>query len=481
MLKRGRLALLIGLMVLTIAPTVDASRRSSLAGNLLIEDVKDIFFLPHEVTEYVNYVWFDFVTGGVSSGYNPLSGIGGGDGGSGGGTDSPVTEGTYPQIAGAGDPFLGSGGILFGNAADGSFGIGIATHRSDYQGALGYALGLGDIHVQLFNVAFENGHDIFSDVGDFDTGNAAPALDALDWVDVMAGFRVTDDIVLGTRVSLGSNIATRTDRAGDTEGVLHPGASANSFNFVVSGGFDLGSFDLDTMVELTTANFAAEGYDAGEDDELSDAGSAFGLGMAARGFYELTDSIDLGGMLAFQTRSRTVNLARSDDDRENLASDLMVGLAIGPRYRIGDEALVAAYVALSFVQGTEDPDGKNNAYDELMIMLPGINIAAEWYLTDWFTYRAGLYSQYSLFSDEQQLDDDTDGTSIGCTNADCEGQTTTSRSLFFYWSTGVGFNALEGDFNFDAMLNWPVITAGPNILSGQAQDYFGMATASYSF
>lgn len=465
MLKRGRLAVLIGLMVVTIAPTADASRRSSLAGNLLIEDVKDIFFLPHEVTEYVNFVWFDFFTGILGS--EPEGGYTG-----------------YPQIMDWTASFLGSGGILFGNAADGSFGIGISTHRSDYQGALEHALGVGDIMGQLFSVAFENGQSIFNEVGDFEAGSPAPALNALDWIDVLAGFKVTDDIVLGTRISVGSNMFTRADRAGDAEAVLHPGASANSFNFVVSGGFDMGDFDLDTMIELTTASFAAEGYDAAEDDELSDTGSAFGLGIGARAFYALTDSIDLGGFAAFQTRSRQVNVTRPDDDQENLESDMMIGLGVGPRYTITDEAIIAAYVMLSVVQTTEDPDGKNNALDDVEFLLPGINIAAEWYITEWFTYRAGLASKFTIESEEQQLDDDTDGTtdsSTDCTNADCEGETRSARQVDFYWSTGVGFNALDGDFNFDAMLNWPVITAGPSILSGHAQDYFAIVTASYSF
>lgn len=37
-------------------------RRSSLAGNLLIEDRRNVFFLPHEVANYVNFVWFDFLS-----------------------------------------------------------------------------------------------------------------------------------------------------------------------------------------------------------------------------------------------------------------------------------------------------------------------------------------------------------------------------------------------------------------------------------
>jgi len=57
----------------------------ALGGNLLIEDAKDIFMFPHDVARYVNYVWFDFMTGV--------------------GTPIPGAP------ANAGDPALGSGGL----------------------------------------------------------------------------------------------------------------------------------------------------------------------------------------------------------------------------------------------------------------------------------------------------------------------------------------------------------------------------------
>ncbi len=55
---------------------------------------------------------------------------------------------------------LGSGGILFGDAADNTFGIGLATHRSDYQNAMGAIvrqsalagfMSLGDFYSLLTN------------------------------------------------------------------------------------------------------------------------------------------------------------------------------------------------------------------------------------------------------------------------------------------------------------------------------------------
>ena len=475
-MKRGALLAVLALLFTTVlASNADASRRSSLAGNLLIEDVQDIFFMPHEVVNYVNYVWFDFVTGvDLPSASLPAVTDGGGGGG-GGGTDVPddITDGMEgtpvgtTTTSGLGGPHLGSGGILFGNAVDRNFGFGIALHRSDYQSAQLDASGLGTVFHLHRNAGLEDAYS--RDL----TGSSALLLpiEGLNWLDLLVGFSLNQNMDIGARVALGSNVLSRADLDGDDQDVINPGASTTFFSLIASLGYDTSSMAIDASVELNIGSWSAQSL-AG-DNELEDSASMFGLGVMARGFFAMSDSIDLGALFNFYTRSRSTNLDDGDSDDSTRTdvdiSEFGVRAGVGPRYQIGDNATVAAYVTLGLGQLTADPEGKNNLIDQVTVLLPGVNVAAEWHLLHWLTYRAGIRSEYSLVSGELQEDSDRGGDSVSM------------RGPSFYWSNGFGFNALEGNFKLDAMLNWPVITAGPYLISGSAADMFASVSASYTF
>lgn len=426
----SRVVVVIALIAATFVGIANASaaRRTALAGNLLIEDETDIFFLPHEVARYVNYVWFDFITGG----------------------DTPSIDN------------LGSAGILFGNAADNSFGIGVTVHRSDYQSAQDDALGLGTLFSLRRNQA------------DFDEElEGAPEalvsqVQTLHWVDVLAGFALSDALDLGVRLSLGSNVASSEDIDGDNAGDPNPSASAFSFNLIASLGYDADAIEVDASVELSTASYGGEQI-AG-DETIVDSASGFGLGVFGRAFFRMSEGIDLGVIANISTRSASTELDDEGDTRtDGSLSEFRLLAGVGPRYTIGDDATVAAYVTLGLAQRTADPEGDDNVVDSVSVLLPGVHIAAEWHLLEWLDYRAGVRADYALVSGEEHSPAEDGGTA------------TSSRSYTFYWSNGFGFNALEGDFELDATLNWPIITGGPFFLSGSAEDLFAMVTASYSF
>jgi hypothetical protein len=426
-----RVVMLSALALLLAATPAQASRRSALAGNLLIEDVKDIFFFPHDVARYVNYVWFDFLTG-IG---NPLG--------------SPT---------GSGDPMLGSGGILFGNPNTRDFGFGIATHRADHQGALRNAFTtFGDYFSLNQNSGLEDSEPIY---GLFE-------LDTLQWIDLLAGFSVSRDIALGVRLSIGSNVFSREDRRGDDSGQPDPGASATSVDFVFSAGIGRPADPMrfDVALEVMFASYGHEELVAG--DEVQDEGSTFALALGGRALIALAENIDLGLIAGIETRSKSVEL--HGDRPDNEASELGFFVGAGPVYTIGEEAIVSAYATLGVSQRTVDPEGPNNLIDVVAWLLPGVRISAEWWLTEWFAYRAGLSAEYRLLSGEQQQDSPSGGDEVS------------ARSLLFYWSNGIGLQALDGDFHLDAMLNWPIITNGPYILSGNSNAMFAMVTASYSF
>ena len=134
------------LLLLAMASPSFAARRSSLAGNLLIQDTDDVFIFPHLVAMHQRHVTFDV---------------------------GP-------------DDHLGSGGLIFGNE---KFTLGAFAHRGDFFGAINQA---------------------FTTEGDIDNlrSEATLAFDdstvAFNWVDVLGGFKI-GEIPVGVRFSLGRN------------------------------------------------------------------------------------------------------------------------------------------------------------------------------------------------------------------------------------------------------------------------------------
>jgi hypothetical protein len=270
---------------------------------------------------------------------------------------------------------------------------------------------------------------------------------------------------------------------GEADDRVNPSASATSVDVLLSAGYDVDRLALDVALEFTYASFDAEALDFSENPNgmpLVDEGDTFAVGLGARAFLALAENIDLGGLLFFQTRNRDTTLddpgdATDSGVRTDIEQSVVeLGLGIGPRYRITDEAIVGAYATVVGVtQTTTDPEGINNLVDDVRWILPGLNIAGEFWITHWFAYRSGLISRYVLVDGERQQNDPATEENVG--------DQLSSREIFFYWSNGVGLTALDGDFAFDAMVNWPVVTAGPALLSNAEQSMFTMVSASYQF
>jgi hypothetical protein len=156
-----RILILTAFMVSLLASASFAARRSSLAGNLLIKDRDDIFFMPQNIHDYKRMVTFDF---GSNSG-------------------------------------IGNGGIVFGNE---SITFGAFAHKTDFIGAIPNAFSnAGDI--SILNATGTN------NFGGFLT---TPYLSAMNWVDAVVGFG-SEEMPWGIRASLGSS-ATKTEPGGGT-------------------------------------------------------------------------------------------------------------------------------------------------------------------------------------------------------------------------------------------------------------------------
>jgi hypothetical protein len=160
-----------------------------LAGNLLIKDRDDVFFLPQNIRDYNRMVTFDF------------------------GSSMSV----------------GNGGLVFGND-DLTFGV--FAHKTDYLGAIPTA---------------------FRTVGDFATMNpggtsfvfdfaGTSLMSPMNWVDAIVGFG-DDDMPWGVRVSLGSSAVKDDLTAGGTD-------DNNSTAFNVVGGTTINN-EVEVSAEFT--------------------------------------------------------------------------------------------------------------------------------------------------------------------------------------------------------------------------------------
>jgi hypothetical protein len=179
------------LLVLVAASPSFAARRSSLSGNLLIQDTDDMFFFPQLVAQQKRLVTFDFGT----------------------------TDG------------LGSGGMVFGTE---SFAFGVFAHRSEFLGALpdGY-LTRGDI-------------DNITRAGAIDRGIGP---NALNWIDVLAGWQA-GDMPIGVRFSVGRGNDDPAEAAPTDPDVQQ---NINAFNVIVGARFPQWGA-TDASLEFSYAN-----------------------------------------------------------------------------------------------------------------------------------------------------------------------------------------------------------------------------------
>ncbi len=178
------------LTLLALASTSHAARRSSLAGNLLIQDADDVFFFPHLVNMHKRMVTFDL----------------------------------GPNAA------VGSGGLVFGNE---SVTFGAFTHRSDFLGALPDAFFTrGDID------------HIGNGIGTFPSGGlTAVGPGALNWIDALVGWQM-GETPWGLRFSLG--------RGNSDPAPANVSDDVTAFNAIV--GTRIAQWNTDASVEFAFAS-----------------------------------------------------------------------------------------------------------------------------------------------------------------------------------------------------------------------------------
>lgn len=292
------------LTLLAVASPSFAARRSSLSGNLLIQDQDDIFFFPHLVNAHKRMVTFDF---------GPNSGV-------------------------------GSGGMVFGNE---QVTLGAFTHRSDFLGALSDAFFTrGDID------------HMGTGIGSFPTPGAngfgiGVGPDALNWIDAIVGWQ-TGETPWGVRVSIGRG---NNDPAPATQS-----QDVTAFNVIL--GSRLNRWNADASVEFAYAS-ATENDLNGDKTESSPFHIGVGVRRTAG---EESDALVLGWLGTFGYTTGSLDFTPSGMTQvstDRTAIDFAVGA--GPVYKPNDRTNVAMYGTFEYNSRKDDSSALTETHTNMVI------------------------------------------------------------------------------------------------------------------
>jgi hypothetical protein len=254
---------------------------------------------------------------------------------------------------------------------------------------------------------------------------------------------------LGFRVALGRSYTGSSD-------------AMSTSNTAIMGevGWGTGTRGTDTRIDLSGSvllNFAGT-TDAMGDDASS--GTGIGVNGLIRAYSPMDATMDLGFLGRLGVNSVSVASAVAPEPADSLLN-FYLGGGVGPAFRFGD-AQVAAYGVINFDYRSNDPNSEvdMDEVSRLGVIIPGINIAAEIPLNDWFQVRTGAQYNWELadFSAEPAGSGNQDGT--------------------FGWNAGLG--VVLDQFRFDGALQSGFVTSGPNFIGG-GTGFLAIASLTYSF
>jgi hypothetical protein len=340
-----------------------------------------------------------------------------------------ISFGYGPDGAGSGS---GYGLLTLGND-DLTFGV--AIHRGDAQSP----------HLINETIALGGPADLFGDVPGGSPFTTTPAT----IFDLLLGLHD-----LGFRLAVGSGSDTTTDASGD---------SGESDLFLMGEvGFGMGKRGESTRVDVSGAlTLDVAGQQVSDADTLS--GTAIGFSGLMRAYFPMEQTLDLGLLVNGGFASTTVGQQMAPKSSAS-RFDFGLGGGVGPALRLG-RATVAGYgiVRLGFASLDPDSSDPNDDSTTHTIVIPGVHMAVEVPLADWFFVRSG--AEYDFIIDGSS--------STGAVDAGAS-----SRSGTFNWNAGLG--VVVNQFRFDGSLQHGFVTGGPNFIGGTT-GFLGMASLTYSF
>ena len=426
-----------------LAPEANADRRSSLSGNLLLEDTDDVFFFPHRALDNVHLITFDLALGGVA------------------------TPNELPTAGGTTSGF-GSAGILLG---DESLALGAFTHRSDTLSSLpaAYYLG-GDIDTLYGNQAafqiWPLTNFALPAVAGGNLVNGATASVPLQWLDLVATMN-SGGTPLGLRLSVGLNL-NNSNYDDDGDITFHDN-TAFAVNAIAGMGLR-GDLNLDLSAELS---FGSQSFTEDIDgDPVNTFGSTgFSLAAMARGFSNMGKGVDMGftGLLYFQSSSGFIDFSDVNGPDDGFdANSFGLDVGAGPKYYVEDHFNIAAYGTLGVRREFVEPstEGEADERTDFSVVVPGFKLAAEYYMFNWLWFRTGAQYHYRLVFRTAPTGD----------NNIFHDQTFTQSG--FRWASGVGIEWEQ--LRINGTFNTPFLLDGPNFIGG-GTGMFGMIQTEYNF
>ena len=414
------------------APEAQADRRSSLGGNLLIEDPDDVLVFPHTALKHIRLFTIDLA----------------------------LNEATGQDVPGA-FGLVGNTGLIIG---DESFALGVFAHRSDFVNNLATAyITFGDID----SLAITGG-GLVGNPGAFPFGD--PFLPPLQWIDAVAAFDLGGS-PLGIRLSLGRTDNSSENKVGDAVNVADN--TATVINLLVGYGMNDGAgFSLDIAGEISLG-FQNNTVDPDGDAIVEQTGSNIpSISLLARGKSNLAAGVDLGfiGLLDF----RTATFERNEQPADNVSgsSNTTIGLDVGagPIYHVDDRFTISAYATLGFRNIAQDPETNSDVTDDQLstniLTLPQLRLGAEFHVFDWLLLRTGAQFIYAFTFNTDEAGD-----------PDNENSTSASGSVY-RWISGVGIDL--GDLQINGTFNHDFLLDGPNSIGG-GEGMFAMLNLNYDF
>lgn len=402
-----RTSLIVG-TILALATSAQADRRTGLFGNLLITDQDDMFLFPQDTLRYRNRISIDF-------------------------------NGAQNQ-----------GNALF-SLGDEESAFGVALHRGDVT-IPGAFIFLSPWDASP-NAALDPGSPL--DPGGF---GVQPA--------TMIDLLYAMDNGIGLRVAFGSaqNSQVEADAPAGSPLAGNPQTGEQEIYLMGTVGYGMGERGVDGRYDFSGSLLIDFGKSVLVGDDQEDS-SLFSLSGLFRGFMPVDGTMDLGllGAVAFQSGSQSFENA--DPKFAATSTTFALTAGVGPAMRFGD-ASVAAYATGSLAVQERDPNDDSDAEDDqslaTTIVIPGVNVAVEVPLNDWFFVRTGAEYRWRA-------------------NLTANEQNAASANTFgeFGWNAGAGIK-IDG-FTFDGALQHGFVTNGPDFIGGGAPGFLFMANLTYDF
>lgn len=374
------------------------SRRSSLHGSLVLEDVTDAYFMPQLLLKYRNLMQIDMGTSADQ----------------------------------------GSGLLIFGTDA---MAFGIVAHRGDNVSPSGAVM----LSAEGMPGSVLNGATSFPLLTQFGVPSTI--------VDLLMSMKLGDEAALGFRLGIANAGTSNSPDSGDSTGV-----SQTSLN--VGAGYSMLGESLRMDLSLNLNIGLGSDTTNGVDNETS--GNDIRIGLNGRFYLPMEEQVELAIIAGINLGFGGITQSAGGNDVSSSNFDLGIVAGAGPVYKLG-KARIGAYGFLGFSTSSQDPntDQDNDDSSGTSITIPGVHMAMEVDVTDWFRFRGGLEYAWMIQSQSNAA-------------GDSQGQ----NGGTFGWSGGFGL--VFDKFTADFALHNSFFTTGPNFLGG-GTGFAASASAGYSF